>query len=113
MVVSRLLLMDFCGAEMPSMRKDMSLIEQYRRLSEQGRSDDAAPTAGADVQLDELYSRIVSSSVDDIHSALEKLWFAHYCLTKEDDFKEAANLIQQVCLALEKLTPDPDRVEAA
>lgn len=54
-------------------------------------------------ELDELYDRIVHAPVDNIDAAIEKLRFAHHCLTEEQDFKETENLLCQVRDALETL----------
>lgn len=87
-------------------KDNISLVEEYRQLqqkilqSHQGEAVNADP----DRRLDAIYARIVSRPVVDIRAALEKLWFAHHCLTEEDDFKEASNLIYQVCVALEALS---------
>jgi hypothetical protein len=83
-----------------------SLVEEYRRLQQEilhGANGETVNT-DPDRRLDAIYARIVSRPVLDIRAALEKLWFAHHCLTEEDDFKEASNLIYQVCIALEVLS---------
>jgi hypothetical protein len=97
-------------------KDNISLVEEYRQLqrkilhSAQGEAANADP----DHRLDAIYARIVSRPVIDIRAALEKLWFAHHCLTEEDDFKEASNLIYQVCVALETLSRKiPDDVSVA
>lgn len=84
----------------------LSLVEEYRLLRQKILRESADETAngGPEQRLDALYTRIVTKPVVDIPAALEKLWFAHHCLTEEDDFKEAGNLIYQVCVALEILT---------
>lgn len=51
--------------------------------------------------MDDIYDRIVHAPVDSIHDAIEKLHFAHHCLTEEQDLKETANLLCQVRDALE------------
>ena len=50
--------------------------------------------------MDDIYDRIVHAPVDNINAAIEKLHFAHHCLTEEQDFKETANLLCQVRDAL-------------
>jgi len=85
---------------------NISLVEEYRQLQQKilrgGREETVNTDPGR--RLDAIYARIVSRPVVDIRAALEKLWFAHHCLTEEDDFKEASNLIYQVCIALEALS---------
>ncbi len=83
----------------------MSLVEVYRLLRQQVRDDSGATGDPAEIErkLDAVYARIVSAPVSNIAVALEKLWFAHLCLTDEFDFKEAANLIDQVCRAFDAL----------
>jgi hypothetical protein len=85
-------------------KDSISLVEEYRLLQQKILHDDETGNGESDRRLDALYARIVSRPVLDIRAALEKLWFAHHCLTEEDDIKEAGNLIYQVCLALEALT---------
>jgi hypothetical protein len=51
--------------------------------------------------MDAIYARIVSRPVVDLRVAIEKLCFAYQCLTEEDDIKEAANLVLQVCVGLQ------------
>lgn len=87
-------------------KDNISLVEEYRRLQKKILRDSEAGVDSADPErrLDAIYARIVSSPVVDLRAALEKLWFAHHCLTEEDDFKEAGNLIYQVCVALEALS---------
>jgi hypothetical protein len=87
-------------------KKDsISLVEEYRQLQQELLHSSLGDTINSDPErrLDAIYARIVSRPVVDIRAALEKLWFAHHCLTEEDDFKEASNLIYQVCVALEVL----------
>ncbi|MTJ82358.1 MAG: hypothetical protein F8N37_15305 [Telmatospirillum sp.] len=84
-------------------RDGVELVDEYRRLRNRSLQRTPADTMGLDPdhQLDAIYARIVSRPVVDISAALEKLWFAHHCLTEEDDVKEATNLVYQVCLGLE------------
>lgn len=83
----------------------VTLVDEYRRLRqcllESSRKDADQEADGR--RLDAIYETIVSKPIGDIHTALEKLWFAHHCLTEEEDFKEAGNLVHEVCLALEDL----------
>lgn len=51
--------------------------------------------------LDDIYDKIIRAPVDNIPAAIEKLSFAHHCLTEEQDLKETANLLCQVRDALE------------
>ncbi len=84
----------------------VSLVDEYRRLRRHVLEITAkdGDLQGYERELDAIYKLIVSKPIGDIHTALEKLWFAHHCLTEEDDFKEASNLVYQVCLALESLS---------
>jgi hypothetical protein len=86
-------------------KENASLVEEYRMLRQIALHGGASDLSSAETErrLDAIYARIVAIPVVDIRAALEKLWFAHHCLTEEDDFKEATNLIHQVCLALEVL----------
>ncbi len=84
---------------------NISLVEEYRQLQQKIlHSGEESANTDPGRRLDAIYARIVSRPVVDIRAALEKLWFAHHCLTEEDDFKEASNLIYQVCIALEALS---------
>lgn len=87
-------------------KDNISLVEEYRQLQQKILHSTNGEVANTepDRRLDAIYRRIVSRPVVDIRAALEKLWFAHHCLTEEDDFKEASNLIYQVCIALEALS---------
>ncbi|PKU26482.1 hypothetical protein [Telmatospirillum siberiense] len=87
-------------------KDNISLVDEYRQLQKKvlNNSLDEAANADPGPRLDAIYARIVSRPVVDIRAALEKLWFAHHCLTEEDDFKEAGNLIYQVCIALEAMS---------
>lgn len=87
-------------------KDNISLVEEYRQLQKKVLHNSMGDEFNADQdhRLDAIYARIVSRPVVDIRVALEKLWFAHYCLTEEDDFKEAGNLIYQVCIALEAMS---------
>ncbi|HXP97080.1 MAG TPA: hypothetical protein VN809_10240 [Telmatospirillum sp.] len=87
-------------------KDNISLVEEYRQLQKEilHNPHEDQRTVDLSDKLDAIYARIVSKPVDDITTALEKLWFAHHCLTEEDDFKEASNLIYQVCMALETLS---------
>ena len=88
-----------------------SKYDEYVRLAKQTGGVDPTRQSGDERRLDQLYQEIVSSPVTDLGAALEKLWFAHHCLLSEDDAKEAANLIHQVCHAFERLmaaSQDPD-----
>src|SRR5208283_4541470 len=81
-------------------KDNISLVEEYRKLQKEILHNTSVDTIGVDRfrRLDAIYARIVSRPVVDIRAALEKLWFAHHCLTEEDDYKEAGNLIYQVCV---------------
>ena len=52
------------------------------------------------IEMDRLYEKIISKQIFSISDALDKLAFADYCLTEENDFKEASNLVRQVFAAL-------------
>ena len=52
------------------------------------------------VEMDRIHEKIVSQPIFSIPDALDKLAFADYCLTEENDFKEASNLVRQVFAAL-------------
>ncbi len=87
-----------------------TLTEQYKFLRNKmlsgGAKEPREEGGSADVvseAVDAIYTRIVASPVTDVASAVEKLRFAYHCLTDEEDFKEAANLVLQVCCALEAL----------
>lgn len=97
-------------------KDSVSLVEEYRRLRKKSLQNLSSESIGADSdhRLDAIYARIVSRPVVDIRAALEKLWFAHHCLTEEDDYKEATNLIYQVCVALEGMAQEvEDEVSVA
>jgi len=51
-------------------------------------------------EMDRIYEKLVGMQVLTTADALDKLAFADYCLTEEQDYKEASNLIRQVFAAL-------------
>lgn len=80
----------------------MSLTEQYKRLKRKAlyqNGEQGCPTE-TEQALDAIYTSIITTPVVDVPMAVEKLSFAHHCLTEEYDIKEAANLILQVRQAL-------------
>jgi hypothetical protein len=89
-------------------KDNISLVEEYRKLRKEILHNTSVDSVNSDPdrRLDTLYALIISRPVVDIRAALEKLWFAHHCLTEEDDYKEASNLIFQVCVALESLSSE-------
>ncbi|HIJ61584.1 MAG TPA: hypothetical protein HPQ04_02730 [Rhodospirillaceae bacterium] len=82
---------------------NISLTERYQALKNtlitRMMLGDAEDKCQKD--LDDIYDRIVHAPVDTINAAIEKLSFAHHCLTEEQDLKETANLLCQVRDALE------------
>lgn len=52
------------------------------------------------IEMDKIFEKIISKQIFSISDALDKLAFADYCLTEENDFKEASNLLRQVFAAL-------------
>ena len=52
------------------------------------------------VEMDQIYRLIVAKQIVSVTDALDKLAFADYCLTEEQDYKEASNLVRQVFAAL-------------
>jgi hypothetical protein len=78
------------------------LTSRYKLLREidlyQIGSDDRPSYQQA--EMDNIYEKIVSKQISSIGDALDKLAFADYCLTEEQDGKEASNLIRQVFAAL-------------
>jgi hypothetical protein len=52
------------------------------------------------IEMDRIYEKLVSMQILTTADALDKLAFADYCLTEEQDGKEASNLIRQVFAAL-------------
>ena len=81
-----------------------ALVRQYRLLkrSATASAETGAQTAEIDARLDQIYGRIVESPVTDLAMAVEKLLFAHLCMTEEADYKEAAKLVLQVCRAFDR-----------
>ena len=51
-------------------------------------------------EMDRIYDKLVGMQILTTADALDKLAFADYCLTEEQDHKEASNLIRQVFAAL-------------
>jgi hypothetical protein len=51
-------------------------------------------------EMDRIYEKLVAKQIFTTADALDKLAFADYCLTEEQDIKEASNLIRQVFAAL-------------
>jgi hypothetical protein len=51
-------------------------------------------------EMDRIYEKLIGKQIFTTADALDKLAFADYCLTEEQDFKEASNLIRQVFAAL-------------
>jgi hypothetical protein len=51
-------------------------------------------------EMDRIYEKLIAKQIFTTADALDKLAFADYCLTEEQDFKEASNLIRQVFAAL-------------
>jgi len=51
-------------------------------------------------EMDRIFEKVLSKQIMGIADALDKLAFADYCLTEEQDHKEASNLIRQVFAAL-------------
>ena len=51
-------------------------------------------------EMDRIYEKLVSMPIFTTADALDKLAFADHCLTEEQDYKEASNLIRQVFAAL-------------
>jgi hypothetical protein len=51
-------------------------------------------------EMDRIYEKLVTKQIFTTADALDKLAFADYCLTEEQDCKEASNLIRQVFAAL-------------
>ena len=51
-------------------------------------------------EMDRIYEKLVGMQILTTTDALDKLAFADYCLTEEQDFKEASNLVRQVFAAL-------------
>ncbi len=96
------------------------LIEQYKLLKNKlleeaahPAADDGASSAAVGAAVDAIYARIVASPIVDLVTAAEKLRFAQHCLTDEEDSKEAANLVLQVCYALEQLPMPTDTNDQA
>jgi hypothetical protein len=83
--------------------KPISLVDVYLALKQAMTIEATLETVGADLALDAIYRRIVAEPVRDIRGAVEKLRFASHCLEEEFDMKEAANLIEEVAIAFEKL----------
>jgi hypothetical protein len=78
------------------------LTSRYKLLREidlyQIGSDDQASFQQA--EMDRIYEKLVGKQIFTTADALDKLAFADYCLTEEQDYKEASNLIRQVFAAL-------------
>jgi hypothetical protein len=80
---------------------ESGLTKRYKALQQ---LDDAGEAPASEPsEMDKLYLQIVVGPIANLHDAIEKLDFAHYCLTEEDDFKEAANLIHKVSAALTEM----------
>jgi hypothetical protein len=78
------------------------LTSRFKLLKEIDRyqiSSDDLPSF-QQAEMDRLYEAIVSRQICSVSEALDKLAFADYCLTEEQDYKEASNLIRQVFAAL-------------
>jgi hypothetical protein len=78
------------------------LTSRYKLLREidlyQIGSDDRPSFQQA--EMDRIYEKLIGSQIFTTADALDKLAFADYCLTEEQDAKEASNLIRQVFAAL-------------
>ena len=78
------------------------LTSRYKLLREidlyQMGSDDQPSFQQA--EMDRIYEKLVAKQIFTTADALDKLAFADYCLTEEQDYKEASNLIRQVFAAL-------------
>lgn len=78
------------------------LTSRYKLLREidlyQIGSDDQPSFQQA--EMDRIYEKLVGKQIFTTGDALDKLAFADYCLTEEQDYKEASNLIRQVFAAL-------------
>jgi hypothetical protein len=86
-----------------------SLTKQYKKLKNQSFLYNCGSREATenDRALDAIYWKIINSPVTDLGSVLDKLSFAHLCLTDEEDPKEAAKLLLQVCNALEGSMVEP------
>ncbi|HMA49278.1 MAG TPA: hypothetical protein VKP60_05960 [Magnetospirillaceae bacterium] len=78
------------------------LTSRYKLLREidlyQIGSDDQPSFQQA--EMDRIYEKLIGKQIFTTGDALDKLAFADYCLTEEQDYKEASNLIRQVFAAL-------------
>lgn len=84
----------------------LSLVGAYRQIvseKELGLAKHDLWQAQMDQRLDTLYEQIISTPVTTLEGAVAKLQFALLCLTHEDDYKEAADLVQEVADALGKM----------
>lgn len=86
----------------------ISLVDRYKRLRRRAMAAMVENRSSAHLEnsMDAIYARIAGNPAASIADMLDKLWFAHHCLTEEDDIKEAINLILQVCLAIEADYPE-------
>ena len=78
------------------------LTNRYRmlhRADELGSETEEDPAQGL-TELERLYQQIISLPVHNLPNAIEKLTFAEYSLTEEDDPQVAAMLIKQVLVGL-------------
>ena len=73
--------------------KLMREIDLYQLVSDEEPSF-------SQVEMDRIYSLLVSKPITSVSDALDKLAFADYCLTEEQDYREASNLVRQVFAAL-------------
>ena len=53
-------------------------------------------------KLDDLYRQIVESEIQGVEDLIEKLQFSVHCLTVEEDYAEAGQILEQVCAALQR-----------
>jgi hypothetical protein len=88
------------------------LVTTYQKIvseKELGRSKHDLWQAQMDERLDALYAEIVAAPITTLDGAILKLRFALLCLTQEDDYKEAAVLVQEVCEALARIAVSSDQ----
>jgi hypothetical protein len=52
--------------------------------------------------MDRIFRQIVDTDIVTVGDVIEKIRFSQYCMTVEEDFVEAARLIDQICRAFEQ-----------
>ena len=90
---------------------DMGLTKRYKTLQKLDRDGTVSGAESSEWQreMDDLYARIVDRPIASLRDAVDKLDFAYHCVTEEDDYQEAANLVRQVSTALANIVRRPFR----